>query len=143
MSFESSQIWVAGYHASERKIIAAVVEESMSWAVAVFATGEQLLTELSARFAEGAGPELIILDTRMPLINGINTAIALRAFELGAERPKKIPIAFFGNAPPQDAFQKVIKFCSPAVFMPTPLKPEEFRYQALKLVASVRKSYFS
>ena len=133
------QVWLAGYLTLEREVLVEVVEQTLFAYATAFANGEQLLTEFSARLGEGAGPDLIILNTRMPLISGPNTAIVIRAFEEGFERPYKIPIGFLTSTPTPDpeSFLRVLKFCQPSAYLDSLPKIEEFRKQALDLIQSL------
>jgi CheY-like chemotaxis protein len=135
------QVWLAGYLTLEREVLIEVVEQTLSAHATAFANGEQLLTEFSARLGEGAGPDLIILNTRMPLISGPNTAIIIRAFEEGFDTTHKIPLGFLTSTPTPDPepFLRVLKFCQPAAYLDSPPKIEEFRKQALNLIQSLAK----
>jgi len=136
-------VWLAGYSADQRRVLVEIVEKTLSGQAIAFDNGEQMLTELSARLGQGRTPDLIILNLRMPLISGLNTAISLRAFEQGFEKPAKIPIGFFGSAPAQESesFHRVIKFCKPAAYLPAPTSHEEFRQQALDLIRMIQKDF--
>ena len=78
-----------------------------------FRTGEEVLTALSKALEDGKSPSLLILDLRIPIMNGINVAIAVRAYERGFNLSEKIPIVFLFNPPEQASFEKVIRFCQP------------------------------
>lgn len=135
------QVWLAGYPTLEREALVEVVEQSLAGRATAFANGEQILTELSARLSEGKGPDLIILNTRMPLISGPNAAISIRAFEEGFERPGKIPIAFLATSatPDSESFQRVVKFCQPASYLASSPNLQDFRTQALNLIQAIKK----
>ena len=60
----------------------------------------------------------MIIDFKMPIINGINTAISLRAYERAYKRDSLIPVLFFCDPPDSEAFRKVLSFCSPAMLFP-------------------------
>ena len=135
------QVWVAGYSTLEREVLFEVVARFASGQATAFANGEELLTELSARLSEDKAPDLIILNNRMPLISGLNAAIAVRAFEDGFQRLRKIPIGFLGTSPSpeSESFLRVMKFCQPACFLAAPARIEEFRSQALNLIQAIKK----
>jgi pSer/pThr/pTyr-binding forkhead associated (FHA) protein len=114
---EIQEVWLAGFTPALRQVLIEVVEETLV----------------------GHATALIILDIRMPLISGVNTAISIRAFEQGFARPKKIPIAFFGQVPNPVSFEKVLQFCQPASYLPTASQAKEFRMQAVKLIAKAKK----
>ena len=138
---EIQEVWVAGFTPALRQLLSEVVEETLSGHATAFTDGEKVLTELSGRLESESGPDLIILDIRMPLISGVNTAISIRAFEQGFARPYKIPIAFFGQAPNPVAFEKVLQFCQPASYLASPPRAKEFRVQAVKLIAKAKKEF--
>jgi len=78
-----------------------------------FRTGEEVLVGFSEALSEGRPPSLLFLDLKLPVINGVNVAIAARAFELGYSREDRVPIVFFFDPPDQTGFQKVVRFCQP------------------------------
>ena len=136
---EIQEVWLAGFTPALRQVLIEVVEETLVGHATAFTDGEKVLTEFSARLESDSGPDLIILDIRMPLISGVNTAISIRAFEQGFARPKKIPITFFGQVPNPAFFEKVLQFCQPASYLPTASRAKEFRVQAVKLIAKAKK----
>jgi pSer/pThr/pTyr-binding forkhead associated (FHA) protein len=135
------QVWLAGFPPPERQALVGVVEQVLAGHATAFGNAEQILIELSARLSEGKGPDLIILNTRMPLISGPNAAISIRAFEEGFERPRKIPIGFFGTFPfsESESLQRILKFCNPASYMESSPNLEEFRKQATIFIKAITK----
>ena len=61
--------------------------------------------------------DLIVLDVNLPVINGINAAIALRMIERGLETSRRIPILFFASRTPDDALRRVLQFLTPARYL--------------------------
>lgn len=61
-------------------------------------------------------PGLVMLDVVMPLMNGINAAVAMRSVEKAFGK-EKVPILFFTVKQCDDSFKKVLKYCTPAMFI--------------------------
>jgi len=98
--------------------------------------GSEFLTRLVEHFQQKRPVNLVILDVTMPIINGVNAAIAMRAIERGYEQKKPIPILFFTAKQCDDTFKKVLGYTKPAKYINkgTGASPEEFAdrlYQVL------------
>lgn len=88
---------------------------------------------------------LVILDVAMPMLNGINAAMALRAIEKGFQlRPA--PILFFTAYKCDENFQKVLAYCKPAEYVNKGVSstPEQLELRvsqvATKLLAEQQQS---
>jgi pSer/pThr/pTyr-binding forkhead associated (FHA) protein len=133
--------FIAGYSEQERMFLSEEIKRAMfakdSYA---FATGEELMTEVINWFEKNRSPGIFILDLKMPIINGINTAISLRAYERAYQRPEPIPIVFFFDPPDTEAFQKVLSFCSPSLYYPRQTDRKDFDQQARLMVNNLKRS---
>jgi len=107
------RIWTAGFSERVREFFAQDLVLDTGIEAETFRTGEEVLTAFSKALAQDRPPDLLILDLKLPLINGVNVAIAARAFELGYYRTDRIPLAFLFAPPQSSGFEKVIKFCQP------------------------------
>lgn len=138
VKLQIKEVWLAGFTPDLRRLLREVLSETLSGHATAFPDGEKVLRELSTRLDSDSGPDLIILDLRMPLISGVNTAIAIRAFEQGFVRSSKIPIAFLGQTPDPASMEKVIQFCHPASYMVSSLRADELREHAMELMEKVK-----
>lgn len=130
--------WVVGFSTEFREWWREELSAELDLQLEAFRTGEEILIALSNALGRGMPPSLIILDLRLPMINGINLAIAARAFELGFRRQNLIPMVFLFDPPEGNtSFEKVVKFCQPVrVFSPSGSE-EETRDIARDLAAEV------
>ena len=53
----------------------------------------------------------------MPVVNGVNAAIAMRAIEKGYDLKKPIPILFFTAKQCDETFKKVLSYTTPAKYI--------------------------
>jgi len=130
-------VFIAGYTQEERKILGEELKTNLiADETFDFATGEEALVEIIKWFEKHQAPWLLILDLKMPVINGINTAISLRAYERAYQRAESVPIVFFFDPPDTEAFRKVLSFCAPAMHYPRNSQNHTFEYQA-QLLAKI------
>ncbi len=59
---------------------------------------------------------LVILDVKMPVLNGIAAAVALRSYEMGMDI-ERVPILFFTSKRCDDTFRKAMSYCQPAMYV--------------------------
>ena len=117
--------------------IAQILEERrMAEWVTKCEDGSEFLTRVAEHFQQKRPINLVILDVNMPIVNGVNAAIALRAIEKGYESPKSIPILFFTAKQCDETFKKVLSYTKPAKYINkgTGSNPDEFAdrlYQVL------------
>jgi CheY-like chemotaxis protein len=132
---------IAGYTDEERDYFAETLVSSLVAAHAFgFANGEELLSETVRWFEQMRAPDLVIIDFKMPVINGINTAISLRAYERAYKRDSLIPVLFFCDPPDSEAFRKVLTFCSPAMLFPRQEQSADFESQTQLLLKNLRRA---
>lgn len=60
--------------------------------------------------------KLMLLDVSMPVLSGINAAIAFRSVE-NAFKVGRTPIVFFTGHKCDDNFKKILQFCKPAYYV--------------------------
>jgi CheY-like chemotaxis protein len=110
----AAQIWAAGFSGPVRDWFGGELGRAAEVDARAFRNGEELLMALSESLGKNRVPDLIILDLRLPVINGINSAVAVRAYELGFNRHERIPMVFLFDPPESSNFDKVLSFCQPA-----------------------------
>lgn len=113
-----SGVWVAGFSESLREWAKDELAAKIMSPAETFRTGEEVLIQLSRSLSQAQAPALIILDLRLPIVNGINVGIAVRAFELGFRRVDRIPLVFIFEPPDSSSFDKIVKFCQPLKVYP-------------------------
>ncbi len=106
-------VWSAGFYPEFREWMRTDVGPELGVEVETFRTGEEILAAASGAMFKDRPPSIILLDLRLPLVNGINVAIAIRAYELGYKKNQRVNLAFVFNPPDSASFDKVIKFCQP------------------------------
>jgi CheY-like chemotaxis protein len=109
-----ARVWVAGFSGAVRSWFEQELGKSLEIEGRAFRNGEELLMALSESLGQEQAPDLIILDLRLPIINGINAAVAVRGYELGFNRLERIPMVFLFDPPDSSNFDKVLNFCQPA-----------------------------
>ena len=78
--------------------------------------GSEFITRFSRGISEKKRFSLVVLDVAMPVLNGINAAIAMRAIEK-ALKMKATPILFCTAYKCDENFRKVLSFCTPARYL--------------------------
>ena len=79
--------------------------------------GEVFLEKTISRMRKNEPISLIILDINMPILNGVNAAIAWRSVERALQFGKKVPIIFFSANKCNEDFKKVLQYCAPAHYI--------------------------
>lgn len=117
--------------------IAQILEEHrMAEWVTKCEDGAEFITRLTEHFQQKRNVNLVILDINMPIVNGVNAAIAMRAIEKGYEMPKPIPILFFTAKQCDETFKKVLGYTKPAKYINkgTGNSPDEFADRLYKVL---------
>ncbi|MDH3974980.1 MAG: response regulator [Deltaproteobacteria bacterium] len=78
--------------------------------------GSDFITCFTKSIMEKSFFSLVVLDLAMPVLNGTNAAIAMRAIEK-AHHMKPAPILFFTAYKCDENFKKVLSFCKPALYV--------------------------
>ncbi len=95
-----------------------ILENELASKVVTAPDGGKFITTLVNTFEKRKPLDLVILDIQMPIMSGINAAVAMRAIEEGFSREdRKIPILFFSVKRCDDNLKKVIDFCEPAQYL--------------------------
>lgn len=95
-----------------------LLEKKVTKKVVAGVNGYDFIARLTERFEKREPVDLAILDIQMPVMSGINAAVALRAVENGFEREKRrIPILFFSVKKCDEMLKKVMQFCAPAHYI--------------------------
>jgi CheY-like chemotaxis protein len=105
-----------------------LMDKKITKSVDACKNGEEFVGTVVERVKQDLPISLAILDVNMPILNGINAAVILRAIERGYERKRATPILFFTSYKCDDTFKKVLKYCAPAKYINkgTGSSPEEF-----------------
>ena len=101
---------------AEKRIKDALLQNRLCGEVLGCANGEQLLQTMAGSLGRRPAVSLVILDVEMPILNGYQAAIALRAFERGFGLPPT-PIVFFSSLALNETFTKVIEYVHPARYL--------------------------
>jgi len=101
--------------------------------------GSEFLTRLVEQFQQKRPVSLVILDVTMPVVNGVNAAIAMRAIEKGYDLKKPIPILFFTAKQCDETFKKVLSYTTPAKYINkgTGTSPDEFADRLLQVLTTL------
>ena len=93
-----------------------LIENKLTDIVVASKDGADFIT-LFCRHIEGKKPfTLVVLDVAMPVPNGVNAAISMRAIEK-ALNIKATPILFFTGQKCDENFKKVLSYCKPALYV--------------------------
>lgn len=132
------EFWIAGFSEDLRDWFLTGLLPELGLDGQAFRTGEEVLVALSRALGEPRPPTVIILDLRLPIINGINAAIAIRAFELGFRSSERIPLVFLFDPVESLSFDKVVKFCSPVQVVSPGASEDEVKEQIRQLLGAGR-----
>lgn len=128
------RVIISGYGEPHKKLLATALKESFATEVAACPTGEALLVEFTRGIRDGQPPGLLILESAMPVLNGINTALCVRALEKGGHISPPTPILFFTNKELDETLRKVVRFVAPAKYLPIgDTAPDTFRQKAAQV----------
>lgn len=94
-----------------------LVERGLTATVVPCESGATFLTAATERFLQGLPNKIAILDIIMEPLDGISTALALRALEKGLKVVRPTPILFLSAARYNDNLKKLISRCQPALYL--------------------------
>ena len=94
-----------------------LVEKKLARSVLAAGDGQQFLDLFTRRLREGRPVGLVMLDVQMPVMNGFNAAVAMRAIERAFELAAPTPLMFFSSQPCDDMARKVLHFCGRAIYV--------------------------
>lgn len=132
------KVWAVGFSAEFREWFVKELGGKLKFEAEAFGNGEDVLTAMSKALGDGSPPSLLLLDLRIPIMNGINVAIAVRAYEQGFRQEEKIPLIFMFDPPEQTSFEKVIKFCQPLRVVPPGEGEEGLKIAARKVIKGAK-----
>jgi DNA-binding response OmpR family regulator len=78
--------------------------------------GGAFIKQFTSSLYQGEDIGLVILDIMMPVLSGVNAAIAMRAIEEGFGR-ERIPILFFSAKKADEQLISVMKYCAPSHYV--------------------------
>lgn len=93
-----------------------ISHEKLAKDVAGCGHGAEFITVFTGKALAKEPFSLVVLDVAMPVLNGINAAIAMRAIEK-ALKIKPTPILFFTAQKCDENFKKVMAYCKPALYV--------------------------
>jgi CheY-like chemotaxis protein len=111
-------------------------EKKISKTVDACKNGEEFITTVVERTKNNSPISLAILDVSMPILNGINAAVLLRAIEKGYGKKRLTPILFFTAYKCDDTFKKILKYCKPAKYINkgSGSSPEQFTERLYQVI---------
>lgn len=93
-----------------------IIQNRLAHEVVTSTQGADFLTQFTEMAIEKKELSMVVLDVTMPIFNGVNAAIALRAVEK-AFKIKPTPIMFFTAHKCEDSFKKLLAYCRPALYL--------------------------
>ncbi len=94
-----------------------LTERGLSTEVITCESGTEFLTRTAERLRDQSPIRLAILDIIMQPIDGVSTALALRAVERGLKMAHPIPFLFLSAARLDETLTKLLGLCRPAVYL--------------------------
>jgi len=91
-----------------------IKKNNLSEDLCLCSTGEEVVERFVQLLRKDKAIDIIILDINMPVMNGINAGISIRAIEKGFEQPKQVPFIF---AEKTESLVKFFKYLKPALYL--------------------------
>lgn len=104
-------------HLAREVIVDKLLEIKAARKVSAYSDGEEFLMNFTTSLIEKRPPNLIILDIRMPGINGINAGISARCIEKAFRKTSPTPLLFFSSVVCDDVLKNAMKKLSPARYI--------------------------
>jgi|GEM_PF-4649525 len=79
--------------------------------------GEKFLESFTRKLIEKSPPQMVILDIRMPGINGVNAGLAARCIEKAFKKPNPTPLIFFSSVVCDDTLKAAMRRLTPARYI--------------------------
>lgn len=113
-----------------------ILDKNIAKSVDATKNGEEFIATVVNRTKSKDPISLAILDVNMPILNGINAAVIMRAIEKGYGKKRNTPILFFTSYKCDDTFKKVLKYCAPAKYINkgTGASPEQFAERLYQVI---------
>ena len=113
----AKSILISDDSAMVRELVADMLKENgLTKDVIASKDGSDFITLFVKKISEKTPFSLVILDVSMPILNGVNAAISMRAIEK-ALKMKSTPVLFFTAQKCDDNFKKVLAYCKPALYV--------------------------
>ena len=113
----AKSILISDDSAMVRELITDMLKENgLTKEVIASKDGSDFITLFVRKISEKSPFSLVILDVSMPILNGVNAAIAMRAIEK-ALKMKSTPVLFFTAQKCDENFKKVLAYCKPALYV--------------------------
>lgn len=93
-----------------------LIENKLTDTVVASKDGSDFITLFCRHIQDKKPFSLVVLDVAMPVLNGVNAAISMRAIEK-ALNIKATPILFFTGQKCDENFKKVLSYCKPALYV--------------------------
>lgn len=94
-----------------------LVQQGLAAEVLSCEGGPTFLAQVTQRFRQNRPIRLAILDIMMTPLDGVASALALRAIERGFDREAAIPILFFSAVRATEALRKHLSLSAPAYYL--------------------------
>ncbi|MBE9504697.1 MAG: response regulator [Proteobacteria bacterium] len=113
----AKSILISDDSAMVRELITDMLKENgLTKDVIASKDGSDFITLFVKKISKKTPFSLVILDVSMPILNGVNAAIAMRAIEK-ALKMKSTPVLFFTAQKCDENFKKVLTYCKPALYV--------------------------
>ena len=93
-----------------------LVDNNLTKEVVTSKDGADFITVFCRHIKNKKPFSLVVLDVAMPILNGINAAISMRAIEK-ALKSKPTPVLFFTGSKCDENFKKLLSYCKPALYV--------------------------
>lgn len=126
-------------HLAREVIADKLLEIRVAKKVSAYSDGEEFLQNFTASLIQKRPPNLIILDIRMPGINGINAGVSARCIEKAFRKPSPTPLLFFSSVVCDDVLKNAMKKLSPARYINkgTPSNPDELADRIVQVISKL------
>ena len=93
-----------------------LVEQGLTNRVIPCKNGYEFLARYIRERSGGTPIGLVVMDVKMPVLNGISSAVAMRAHEKAQELPE-VPILYFTSKRCDETFRKLMVHTAPAMYI--------------------------
>ena len=93
-----------------------LVEQGLTNRVIPCKNGYEFLARYIRERSTGTHVGLVVMDIKMPVLNGVSAAVAMRAHEKAQELPE-VPILFFTSKRCDETFRKIMVHTAPAMYI--------------------------
>ena len=93
-----------------------LIDAELTRKVSGCSNGPEFITAFTKKAVSKDPYSLVIMDVNMPVLNGINAAIAFRSIEKALQL-KPVPLLFFTARKCDENFKKILAYCKPAQYV--------------------------